>query len=73
MGWSIAARRPTLLGCTEIGLLVHNGDAPVLIVDTTKIHASACRASRPRRYAWHQSPLPSLTDGVSGATFLDGP
>jgi aspartate racemase len=28
-----------LLGCTEIGLLVHNGDAPVLIVDTTKIHA----------------------------------
>jgi aspartate racemase len=28
-----------LLGCTEIGLLVHNGDAPVLIVDTMKIHA----------------------------------
>ncbi|WP_342743758.1 aspartate/glutamate racemase family protein [Desulfurobacterium indicum] len=30
-----------ILGCTEIGLLVKNGDVPVLLFDTTFIHAEA--------------------------------
>jgi aspartate racemase len=28
-----------ILGCTEIGLLVGEGDAPVPLFDTTRIHA----------------------------------
>ncbi len=30
-----------ILGCTEIGLLVHDGDIPSPIFDTTRIHAAA--------------------------------
>ena len=30
-----------ILGCTEIGLLVHDGDCRVPLFDTTKIHAMA--------------------------------
>jgi len=30
-----------ILGCTEIGLLVSEGDAPVPLFDTTRIHAEA--------------------------------
>jgi aspartate racemase len=29
------------LGCTEIGLLVKQEDSPVLLFDTTEIHAKA--------------------------------
>jgi aspartate racemase len=28
-----------ILGCTEIGLLVQEGDAPVPLFDTTALHA----------------------------------
>ena len=30
-----------ILGCTEIGLLIHDGDCKVPLFDTTKIHAVA--------------------------------
>jgi aspartate racemase len=30
-----------ILGCTEIGLLVHQEDSPVPLFDTTRIHAEA--------------------------------
>jgi aspartate racemase len=30
-----------ILGCTEIGLLIRDGDAPVPLYDTTRIHAEA--------------------------------
>jgi aspartate racemase len=30
-----------ILGCTEIGLLVHDGDCRVPLFDTTRIHAEA--------------------------------
>ena len=30
-----------ILGCTEIGLLVKNGDCEVPLFDTTRIHAEA--------------------------------
>ncbi len=30
-----------ILGCTEIGLLIHDGDCPVPLFDTTRIHAEA--------------------------------
>jgi aspartate racemase len=30
-----------ILGCTEIGLLIHEGDCPVPLFDTTRIHAQA--------------------------------
>lgn len=30
-----------ILGCTEIGMLVHAGDSPVPLFDTTQIHAEA--------------------------------
>jgi aspartate racemase len=30
-----------ILGCTEIGLLVHNGDCSIPLFDTTRIHAEA--------------------------------
>jgi aspartate racemase len=30
-----------ILGCTEIGLLLHDGDSPVPLFDTTRIHAEA--------------------------------
>jgi len=30
-----------ILGCTEIGLLIHEQDSPVPLFDTTRIHAEA--------------------------------
>ena len=30
-----------ILGCTEIGLLIHDGDCRVPLFDTTRIHAVA--------------------------------
>jgi aspartate racemase len=30
-----------ILGCTEIGLLVKEGDSPVPLFDTTRLHAEA--------------------------------
>ena len=30
-----------VLGCTEIGLLLHDGDAPVPLLDTTALHVAA--------------------------------
>lgn len=30
-----------ILGCTEIGLLIHQEDSSLLIFDTTQIHARA--------------------------------
>ncbi|NQU02965.1 MAG: amino acid racemase, partial [Syntrophaceae bacterium] len=37
----IAGAEGVILGCTEIGLLVKDGDASVPIFDTTEIHAKA--------------------------------
>jgi aspartate racemase len=34
-----AGAQGVILGCTEIPLLIHEGDAPVPVFDTTKIHA----------------------------------
>lgn len=34
-----------ILGCTEIGLLVHTSDSPVPLFDTTTIHAQAAIAA----------------------------
>lgn len=30
-----------ILGCTEIGLLIKQADSPILLFDTTAIHATA--------------------------------
>ncbi len=30
-----------ILGCTEIGLMIHDEDSPIQVFDTTKIHAEA--------------------------------
>jgi len=38
---AIAGAEGIILGCTEIGLLVRDGDASVPILDTTEIHAKA--------------------------------
>ncbi len=37
----VAGAEGIILGCTEIGLLVRDGDASVPILDTTEIHAKA--------------------------------
>ena len=36
-----AGAQAVILGCTEIGLLVGDGDAPVPLFDTARIHAEA--------------------------------
>jgi aspartate racemase len=36
-----AGAQGIILGCTEIGLLIHDGDSPVPLFDTTTIHAVA--------------------------------
>ena len=36
-----AGAQGIILGCTEISLLVHEGDGPVPVFDTTRIHAEA--------------------------------
>ncbi len=36
-----AGAQAVLLACTEFGLLVHDGDADVALVDTTELHANA--------------------------------
>ncbi len=40
-GMVTAGAEGIILGCTEIGLLVHPGDCPVPLFDTAQIHAAA--------------------------------
>ena len=39
-----AGAEGVILGCTEIGLLVHDEDADVPLFDTTRLHAEAAAA-----------------------------
>ena len=36
-----AGAEGVILGCTEIGLLIHPEDSPIPVFDTTAIHARA--------------------------------
>jgi aspartate racemase len=41
---ALAGAEAVILGCTELGLLLKEGEGPVPLLDTTRLHADAAAA-----------------------------